>query len=53
LSRYRYGRVFGKLLGRYHQHRQLDQLFQPIQVAEMFLRDGEGVKCRLNLQMKY
>jgi hypothetical protein len=36
--------VFGKLLRRYHEHRQLDQLFQPIQVAEMFLRDSEGVK---------
>jgi hypothetical protein len=36
--------VFGKLLRSCHQHSQLEQLFQPIEVSEMFVRDGEGVK---------
>ena len=40
----RHRRVVGKLLGRRHQHRQLDEFVKPIQGAQMMLSGRQCVE---------
>src|SRR5262245_51715572 len=43
-SSVRHKSMLSKLFSRRHQYRQLDELFEPVNISEMFLCDGERIE---------